>query len=254
MKFGLNLYSIRNLIDTDDKFIDTCLKLKAAGYDFLQYSGIEFKVDKVKRELDEVGLPVYLTHVPMDRILNDTDALIKEHKEIGCRNIGLGGVFKPMQEFKPLIDKLRVAAKKISDAGLKFFYHNHMHEFSKDETGKTYYDYIIETAPEINFTLDTYWVQRGGVDFYDLVKRIAGRVDCVHLKDHSVILDGDPEKCVFINKECPCGDGTLDFHKMIPAVLDAGAKYLFVEQDNAAEKEDSLGEVIKSVIYLKNNF
>ena len=98
MKFGLNLYSIRNLIDTDDKFIDTCLKLKAAGYDFLQYSGIEFKVDKVKRELDEVGLPVYLTHVPMDRILKDTDALIKEHKEIGCRNIGLGGVFKPMQE------------------------------------------------------------------------------------------------------------------------------------------------------------
>lgn len=41
---------------------------------------------------------------------------------------------------------------------------------------------------------------------------------------------------------------------MIPAVLEAGAKYLFVEQDNAAEKEDSLGEVIKSVIYLKNNF
>ena len=40
MKFGLNLYSIRNLVGTPEGFRETAHKLKEMGYDTLQISGV----------------------------------------------------------------------------------------------------------------------------------------------------------------------------------------------------------------------
>ena len=37
-------------------------------------------------------LPIVLTHVPLDQILHDTDALMDEHASFGCKNIGLGSI------------------------------------------------------------------------------------------------------------------------------------------------------------------
>ena len=228
--------------------------MKEHGYGFIQYSGIPLNVSWCKRELNEVGLPILLTHVPMGRILDDTEKLIEEHKEIGCYNIGLGGLFIGIKNFKTYVDKLEVAAKKIESAGLKLFYHNHMHEFMKDENGKIYFDYLIDNAPHVNFTLDTYWVERGGVDIYGLLEKIKGRVDCVHFKDYSVIEKSKDNDFLYENAECPCGEGNLDFVKMMPYFKSAGSKYFFVEQDNAAEKDDAMKEVEKSIIYLNKIF
>ncbi len=260
MKFGLNLYSIRNLIKTEDEFVETSKKLKEMGYSFLQYSGAPIDVKRMKREIEEVGLPIILTHSPADRILNDTDELIKEHKSIGCYNIGLGSAMgengNNAQSFKEQIDKYELVAEKMEKQGMKFFYHNHMHEFMKDENGELLFDYMIKNAPHFNFTLDTYWVVRGGVDFYDLVKKLKGRISCVHLKDNKVIYSekSEIEGYNIANEICPCGDGTLDFKKMYVALKEAGAEYFIVEQDNAALKEDTLNQVKRSIDYLNKIF
>lgn len=253
MQIGLNLYSIRNLIQTENDFVSTCQKLKEMGYDYIQYSGLPIHTKWIKREIKEVGLPVKLTHCSYDRIVNETQTLIKEHKSFKCKNIGIGGVFNEdltnFDLYAQKIDKLNETAKIIKESGCEFFYHNHMHEFQRLPNGKTWYDYVIENAPNINFTLDTYWVMRGGVDIYEVIEKIKGRVQCVHFKDHSVISDG---KGFYTNIECACGDGTLNFLKIFKQVKKAGAKYIIVEQDNAALLPDTLGEVKKSVIYLKN--
>jgi sugar phosphate isomerase/epimerase len=258
MKIGLNLYSIRNLIQTKQEFIETCKTLKEYGYSFLQYSGLPIHVDWIQEELETVGLPVNLTHVAIDRILNETDAVINEHKSFNCLNIGLGGVFgeggRDFEVFKSTIDLLNEKAKIINDAGLKFFYHNHMHEFQTYQQGKTWYDYIIENAPYVNFTLDTYWVFRGGVDIFDVISKIKGRVDCVHFKDHKVILNPNGDNPSHVNIECACGDGTINFTKIYNALEDAGVKYVLVEQDNAATLPNTLEEVKKSIDYLNKIF
>ena len=255
MQIGLNLYSIRNLIQTENEFVETCAKLKEMGYDYIQYSGLPIHVDWIKREMKEVGLPVRLTHVAVDRIIDDLPTVIKEHKAFKCKNIGVGGIFgvygSDYQEFKNKILELNAQAEKINNAGFKFFYHNHMHEFQRAENGKTWYDFIIENAPYVNFTLDTYWVMRGGVDIYEVIEKLKGRVDCVHFKDHSVIVSSEGPTG-HINSECACGDGTLNFAKIFKHVKKAGAKYIIVEQDNAALLPNTLEEVEKSVKYLKN--
>ena len=129
-----------------------------------------------------------------------------------------------------------------------------MHEFQRVENGKTWYDYIIENAPYINFTLDTYWVMRGGVDIFSLIPKLKGRVNCVHFKDHKVIVNPENTSPSHINTECACGDGTLDFVKIYKALKKVGVKYVIVEQDNAALLPDTLGEVKKSIEYLNKIF
>lgn len=42
MKAGINLYSIRNLIQTEAELVSSLHKLRAAGYSYVQYSGSEF--------------------------------------------------------------------------------------------------------------------------------------------------------------------------------------------------------------------
>ena len=72
---GLNLFSIRNYLDTEEHFLEAAKALKEMGYSYIQFSGAPFDPQMIKRVIDTTGLKVVLTHVPMDRILNDTEAL-----------------------------------------------------------------------------------------------------------------------------------------------------------------------------------
>ena len=69
MKAGLNLFSIKNLLDTEENFLATAYKLKEMGYSYVQFSGAPYDADMIARVSSASQLPVVLTHVPMDRIL-----------------------------------------------------------------------------------------------------------------------------------------------------------------------------------------
>ena len=60
MNVGLNLFSIRNLIKTEEDFLNTALKLREMGYTTMQYSGGDFLPDRIKRVSDASGLPIWL--------------------------------------------------------------------------------------------------------------------------------------------------------------------------------------------------
>ena len=80
MEAGINLYSIRNKIKTEEDFLQTALALREMGYTYMQFSGGVYDAPMIARVCGASGLPVVLTHVPMDRIINDTDALMREHE------------------------------------------------------------------------------------------------------------------------------------------------------------------------------
>ena len=128
MKFGLNLYSIRNLVDTPEGFRETAHKLKEMGYDTLQISGVPYDPELIASVSKETDMPVVLTHMPIDRILNDTDALMDEHALFDCKNIGLGGFpFANMEDPEKMEEQIAVlneAGEKMAKRGFKFFYHN----------------------------------------------------------------------------------------------------------------------------------
>ena len=259
MKFGLNLYSLRTLIQTEQDFLHTALRLREMGYASMQFSGAPYDAEMILRVSKESGLPIVLTHVPADRIINDTEALMREHDSFGCHNIGLGHI--PPQtivkeaECKALIADLEAAAERMSKNGFRFFYHNHQHEFIKYGE-QTMFDYMLQAAPHFHYTLDTYWLQYGGVNVLEWIDMLQGRIACVHLKDYRIEPKYDAEGVMteVSPRFAPVGDGMMNFKAIIPALLQAGTKHLIVEQDNAVDFPDALEEVKRSITYLKKEF
>ena len=255
MQAGLNLYSIRNYLDTEENFLQAALQLKQMGYAFMQYSGGAFDANRIARVSREADMPVVLTHVPMDRILNDTQALMAEHYTFGCKNIGLGAMppdaVANEVRCKQMIEQLNRAGEIMQQNGFSFFYHHHHFEFFKHGE-QTVFDYIIENAPYINFTLDTYWLQYGGVDIGATVDKLKGRIGCVHLKDY--MIQNTPENPgAFSPVFAPVVDGNIDFASLLPRMRAAGAQYFLVEQDNTATLPDTMEQVGRSIRYIQKH-
>lgn len=257
MKAGLNLFSLRTKIRTEADFLTTALKLKQMGCDYLQYSGGPYDADAIARVAAASGMPVVLTHVPMDRILGDTEALMEEHARFGCQNIGLGAmppsVIMDGALCRETVEKLNRAGETMQKNGFRFFYHHHHFELYKHD-GQTVLDYMIGHAPHIHFTLDTYWLQYGGADIVDTVEKLHGRIGCVHLKDYRIEGRQTDTQTTFTPVFAPVGDGTLPFGRIIEAMRAAGTEYFLVEQDNAADLPDPFAQVERSIRYLKGAF
>ena len=254
MKVGLNLFSICNLIKTEENFISTAKKLKDMGYDFAQFSGVPYDYQMIDRVVKESKLPIVLTHIPYDKIINEPEKLVEEHAVFGCKNIGLGAMparhMVDSQKWTKAMDELNDSAKKIKQKGGRFFYHHHQFEFFILENGQRPFDYMVENCPFINFTLDSYWLQYAGINPETIADRLKGRVGCVHLKDYR-LKSGDVLKYEFTPEFAPVGSGNLDFIKIVENCKAAGTEYFIVEQDNASKMEDPLGQVKMSVDYLK---
>ena len=255
MNAGLNLFSLRDQIKTEGDFLATANRLKEMGYSYLQFSGAPFDSEMIERVSRESGMPIYLTHVPMDRILHDTDKLMEEHARFGCHNIGLGAMPRDVIVDEALcqktIEELNAAGEKMKQNGFNFFYHHHHFEFYK-HNGQTVFDYMIENAPYVNFTVDTYWLQYGGVSVVDFIEKLKGRIECVHLKDYLIDYTvEDTGKISFKSRFCPVGDGTIDFKSAVAQAKKSGAKYFFVEQDNAITFDDPFAQVERSINYIQ---
>ena len=189
-----------------------------------------------------------ITHFDFNRVLNDTEKVIEEHKTFGCRYIGLGSMPGGASKYAKFRDnpKLIPAVDKIAAAGMKFMYHNHSGEYEtlmKD--GRPVMFHLSEdfTPAQMGFTLDTYWVKYGGFDVVPEIERLAGRLPVIHFKDMFLTEDGE-KKMSWVG-----GGNVLDFEKIVEAFLKAGTEFGYVEQDNC-NGEDPFLCLKKSYDYL----
>lgn len=229
MKIGAQFYTLRDNCQTLEGLSSSLKKIKEIGYDYVQISGVcEYDPEWLKNELEKNGLECVLTHFSQSEVLNNTEKVVNNHNTFGCKNIGLGSMpykvneenlYKFIEEFKPV-------ARKIKEMGSTLFYHNHHWEFSKCADGEYIIDKLASAfePDELQFTLDTYWVQYGGCDVCDMIDKLSGRLKCVHLKDFLIV--GDEQRMASV------GSGSLNFPKIIKHLRDAGTEYLLVEQDN----------------------
>lgn len=248
MKIGAQFYSIRDNTTSPEDLKKAFQRIKEIGYEAAQMSAIcEISPELLKSYSEEFNLPITCTHSPYDRIVNDTDALIKEHKTYGCSTIGLG--YMP-NEFHgggiyDFIDSIREPLKKIKAAGLDFAYHNHAFEFQSVD-GKLIYDIMIDELPELSFIVDTYWIKYAGCDYIDYIKRIgAKRIKNIHFKDMKTEPQGEI---------CPCGEGVIDFAPVVKLCDELGIENALVEQDNAPDSGDSIAQMKLSYENLKHLF
>lgn len=251
MKIGAQMYTIREFCKTPEDTIASLEKLAKIGYRYVQYSGCgPMDPALLKENCDRLGIEIIITHSAYDRIINDTDALIREHDIMGCDYIGLGSMPKEAREniegLEKFLDVIKEPIQKIKAAGKRFGYHNHAFEFNEME-GKLLFDRLLERygVDELGIILDSFWVCEGGVDIYQWIEKMNGRLYCVHLKDQGERGDGKYSMMM------PIGEGKLDFPSIIDAFEKAGAEYAFVEQD-ICNGEDPFECLRRSFEYLKS--
>ena len=94
MKTGAQLYTVRLFTQTVPDFQETMRRVAEIGYRTVQLSAIGGAVTpQIARETaDETGLEIVLTHSDLNRILTDTEQLIRDHETMGCKYIGIGSM------------------------------------------------------------------------------------------------------------------------------------------------------------------
>lgn len=250
-KLGAQLYTVRDFAKTPEQIADTLEKVAAMGYRSVQVSGIgQIDPEKLAALAAKNNLDIALTHTSEQRLLGGLDAVMAEHRLLGCDIVGLGampqryrgngaaGIERFISDFTPVADRLAAA-------GFTFAYHNHAFEFVKYD-GVTAMDMIIEkmSCPGFAITFDTYWAQFAGIDPVDFIDKNGALIAALHLKD--MIPNEDNT-----NRMAEVGNGNLDWRRIIAASERQRVKWYMVEQDvTPADPFDSLRQ---SIDYLKNN-
>ena len=76
---------------------------------------------------------------------------------------------------------------KITPVSYTHLYHNHHVEFAKYD-GKYIMDIMAEESDPkyLGFELDVHWLQRGGVNPLEWIKKLEGRTKILHIKDYRI--------------------------------------------------------------------
>lgn len=158
-----------------------------AGIESGSLAGETLDETKANREhLESLGLAVAgigCSHRDPDKLAS----AIEHASVLGTKNITT--FYGPVESEEQLIAEAEVLegmAQQCADAGLKFCYHNHDHEFRNTFRGKgnvNAIDILLEEAPHLFLELDIGWCHSGGVDPLYLIRRHPERIGALHLRD-----------------------------------------------------------------------
>lgn len=237
MTLGAQLYTLRDYTQNETDFSYSLKRVAKIGYKTVQLSCIgPIPPQRVRELCDENGLKIVLTHADPNRILNDTEAVIRENEIYGCDYIGLGGM-PPRYCNEEWIDHFardyKRPAQQIAASGKRFMYHNHAFDFRRLGK-KRQIEILLEsfTPEEMGITLDTYWVQAAGADLLQWTELLQDRIACVHLKDMTV----QPRVFDNIPMIMAVGEGNMNFEGLLALLKKMGkTEHLLVEQDICPE-------------------
>jgi len=155
----------------------------------------------------------------------------------------VGGPFK-LEDCKITSEMLNRMGEACKKRGLILCWHNHNQEFLPMEEGLPF-DYLMKNTDKdlVKCELDVYWVQKGGADPVDILKKNKNRCPILHVKD----MTGDERKTFE-----DVGKGIVDFPTIFSEAADQNIEHYFVEKDNAANGMETLrvsAEYMKKLVF-----
>lgn len=233
MKFSkknlaVQLYTVREFIKTREDFTATMKKLKAMGYEAVQLSKTTLPAKEMKEILDGEGIIPCATHEPGKDFFENLPRIIDDLHTLDC---GYTAYPYPHVEYKNARGWLDFAreldriGETLRKEGIVLTYHNHAIELEKFD-GKTVLDIIYDSSCAINLQseLDTHWVQMGGANPIEWIKKMKNRMPLLHLKE-SGVLNG-----AFTMREI--GNGNLPWKEILEEADKGGCLWYIVEQDS----------------------
>lgn len=223
-RLGVQLYSLRNFLNTKEEIFETLKKVKDMGYDSVQvcFPLASATYKEMGELIEKTALEVCGIFDSLPRMLDEPDELVRDAAFLKTDTIGLGyAATTDEASVSELICKLKRAEENLSGRGMIFHYHHHHHEFMK-LNGKIVLERLMEET-KMNLCLDTYWVQMGGGDIRMYLQKYADKIDTLHLKDYKIV-DKTPRFAAI-------GDGNLNWDGIFQEAFATGINNYIVEQD-----------------------
>ncbi len=232
-EFGLQLYTLRDIIGSDPRGIlkqvaDMGYK-QIEGYEgnkgiYWGMSNIEFK-----KYLDDIGLKLVSTHCD---IFKNFERKADEAAAVGmkyliCPSLANEGGMN-LDAWKKAANLFNEKGEVCKKAGLGFGYHNHDGSFRQSSAGLIGQQILMDnTDPSlVVYEMDIYWVATGGQDPVQWFNKYPNRFKLSHIKDRE---KGAP----LTDREASVdvGTGGIDFKKILAAGKSKGLEYYIVEQE-----------------------
>lgn len=223
-------WTIREAMGTEAQVAESMRRLRAIGYQAVQISSTPVEYAAVRRILDGEGIACCATH-------EDGRAIVEEPERVADRVAVLGagtaafphpGGFplRTAGDARALAAKLNRAGEAMAARGVRLAYHNHALELAREGDSPTFLEILYaETDPRfLRAELDTYWIQAGGGSPEAWARRMAGRMEAIHLKDYAVDPDQTP-------RFAELGRGNLELPAIVAAAEEGGCQWFVVEQD-----------------------
>jgi sugar phosphate isomerase/epimerase len=221
------LWTLREEISTD--LAGTLVRVAEIGY-----RGVELwfptypPADQLRAVLDEAGLQPIGAHVPYLDLRDDFDRVADYHQALGNGDLVIpvipANLRRGEADWKERVIEIEAIARRCREAGFRFSYHNHGMELEETVDGARVHDTIFSSVPAdlLKAEIDTYFYAVAGLDPAAAIRRYAGRVPLLHLKDRAIPpAQGTVE----------IGQGTIDWDAVLAAADAAGVEWLTVEQN-----------------------
>jgi sugar phosphate isomerase/epimerase len=248
-KFGLQLYSLRDVLPADPKGV---LKQVASfGYKHIEsYEGKDGMFwglghTGFKQYMDELGMTIISSHCDINK---DFEKKAAEAAAIGMKYLicPYKGPQKSLDNYKKFAEEFNQKGEICKKNGIRFAYHNHDYSF-KPMDGQLPQDIMMNgTDPSlVDFEMDMYWVVVAGQDVEAWLKKYSPRYRLCHIKDFSKTPGENNGK-----NSVDVGTGSIDFKKILKTAKANGLEYYIVEQE-AYPNGSSLKAAEVSAAYMK---
>lgn len=231
-------------------------KCAEIGYHCVEISQIPMTPENVadmKKACDEFGIKIaacsaalepMIPGMPGEFLVSDFDKIVADCKALNCDMLRIGmlpmtcmGSREKALDFVKRADEM---AGRLKEHGIDLYYHNHHVEFVQYD-GEYLLDIIKNNTKYMGFELDIHWIQRGGENPVEFIKKYAGRIRLLHLKDYRISEVQMPEKFDMASfmqlftsnvQFAEVGEGSLPIKECIEAGFAGGSEYFLVEQDD----------------------
>ena len=246
LPIALSLFSVRDDLLRD--FDATLEQVALIGYEYVELAGLgEKTASQVKALLDRLNLVVVSTHVPFDHLQGNLAPAIDTAAALGYNIICcpyLPESLRTAEGYRQVRAALLKTAQRLAEHDIKLAYHNHSFEFETLDDGSRGIDILHgDPDPLWHAELDVYWVCHGGDDPLAWMKKLAGRLPVLHLKD----MTPGPDPTF-----TELGAGVVEISALVKAAPDCGVQYLVVEQDANWVDGSAMRSVAVSLDYLKS--
>jgi sugar phosphate isomerase/epimerase len=207
---AIQLWSLRGECASDPAA--ALRRVPSLGFDSIELAGTYgLTLEEWKQLLEETGLTIVAAHIGIDSLEADWGLHSLFHRSLGNTALIVPETKEPFRNpegYHDMARRLTQLGRRAKRDGFTLGYHNHAFDISPLSDGSRGIDILMrEVEPELlSFEIDTYWVERGGLDAWQFIQQHTARISHIHAKE---IRKQD-------NADVPAGQGDVDFKQIVP--------------------------------------